>query len=162
MLQKATVKQCSLGPVPTWLIKQLSTIFAPVIANVCNTLFDHRTLPVNQNRAIYIYYSPLLKKPSLNPSDVNNYRPISNPSFLSKTIERLVDDQLVLCAEKNSLLPIYQSAYRAQHSTEIALVHLYNEMVLAVYNGEVGALVLLDMSATFDTNDHDILLDVLH
>ena len=45
---------------------------------------------------------------------------------------------------------------------ETALVHLYNEMVLAVDNGEVGALVLLDMSAAFDTIDHDIMLDVLN
>ena len=86
---------------------------------------------------------------------------MSNLSFLSKTIERLVDAQLVLYADQNSLFPVYQSAYRAQHSTETALVHLYNEMVLAVDNGEVGALVLLDMSAAIDTIDHGIMLDVL-
>ena len=34
-------------------------------------------------------------------------------------------------------------------------------MVLAIDNGEVGALALLDMSAAFDTIDHDIMLDVL-
>lgn len=50
---------------------------------------------------------------------------------------------------------------RKPQSTETALVHLYNEMVLAVDNGEVGALVLLDMSAAFDTIDHGIMLDVL-
>ena len=158
VLEKAPAKQCSLDPVPTWLVKQLSGIFAPVIANMCNASFDQRTFPVNQKRAIT---SPLLKKPSLSPSDVNNYRPISNRSFLSKTIERLVDIQLVSYAEKNSPFPVYQSAYRTQHSTETALVHLYNEMVLAVDNSEVGALVLLDMSAAFDTINH-IMLDVLN
>ena len=53
------------------------------------------------------------------------------------------------------------SAYRAQHSTETALVHLYNDMMTTVDRGEVGALVLLDMSAAFDTIDHRIMLDVL-
>ena len=41
------------------------------------------------------------------------------------------------------------------------LVHLYNDMVATVDRGDVGALVLLDMSAAFDTIDHSILLDVL-
>jgi hypothetical protein len=147
-----------LDPVPTWLVKQLSGVFAPVIANLCNSSFNQRTLPVDQKRAIT---RPLLKKPSLDASDVNNYRPISNLSFISKTIERLVDARLVSYAEKNKLFPVYQSAYRAHHSTETTLVHLYNEMVLAIDNGEVGALALLDMSAAFDTIDHDIMLDVL-
>jgi Reverse transcriptase (RNA-dependent DNA polymerase)/Endonuclease-reverse transcriptase len=158
VLRKTPAKQCSLDPVPTWLVKQLGSIFAPVIANLCNSSFDQRTLPADQKRAIT---RPLLKKPSLDASDVNNYRPISNLSFLSKTIERLVDAQLVSYADKNSLFPVYQSAYRAHHSTETALVHLYNDMVLAVDKGEVGALMLLDMSAAFDTIDHGIMLDVL-
>ena len=158
VLRKAPAKQCSLDPVPTWLIKQLSGLFAPVIANLCNASFDQRILPVDQKRAIT---RPLLKKPSLDASDINNYRPISNLSFLSKTIERLVDARLVLYADHNSLYPVYQSAYRAQHSTETALVHLYNDMILTIDRGDIGALVLLDMSAAFDTIDHGIMLDVL-
>jgi len=46
-------------------------------------------------------------------SDLNNYRPISNLSFLSKTVERLVDARFVAYADSNSLLV----AYRTQHST---------------------------------------------
>ena len=144
---------------PTWLVKQLSSVFAPVIANLCNSSFDQRTLPADQKKAVT---RPLLKKPSLDASDVNNYRPISNLSFISKTIERLVDARLVSYADNNKLFPVfYQSAYRAHHSTETALVHLHNDMLLAIDNGEVGALALLDMSVAFDTIDHDIMLDVL-
>ena len=47
VLKKALAKQCSSDPVPTWLVKQLSSIFAPVIANMCNVSFDQRTLPVD-------------------------------------------------------------------------------------------------------------------
>ena len=158
VLKAAPTKQCSLDPVPTWLVKKLSNVFAPIIANLCNASFDQCTLPVDQKRAIT---RPLIKKPSLDTSDLNNYRPISNLSFLSKTVERLVDARFVVYAESNSLLPVHQSAYRTQHSTETTLVHLYNDMVATVDRGDVGALVLLDMSAAFDTIDHSIMLDVL-
>ena len=40
-------------------------------------------------------------------------------------------------------------------------MHLYNDMVTTIDRGEIGALVLLDMSAAFDTIDHGIMLDVL-
>jgi len=52
------------------------------------------------------------------------------------------------------------SSICAQHSTETALVHLYNDTAATVDRGEVGAFVLLDMSAAFDTIDHRIMLDV--
>ena len=126
VLNNAPAKQCSLNPVPAWLVKQLSGAIAPVTANWCNSSFDQRTLPVDHKKAIT---RPLLKKPPLDASDVNNYGPISNLSFLLKTIKRLVDAQLVNYADKNKLFPVYQSAYRAHHSTETALVHLYNEMI---------------------------------
>ena len=59
------------------------------------------------------------------------------------------------------MIPGYQSAYRRHHLTETALVQLYNDMVHVIDNGQVGALVLLDMSAAFDTVDHQIMIDVL-
>jgi len=49
---KEPAKQCSLDPVPTWLVKQLSSIFVPVIANMCNASFDQWTLPFDQKRAV--------------------------------------------------------------------------------------------------------------
>ena len=125
---------------------------------MCNVSFDQRTLPVEQKRAVM---RPLLRKPTLDSSFLNNYRPISNLSFVSKTVERLVDARVVSYANKNLLFPVHQSAYRVQHSTETALVYLHNDMVSAVDRGEVGALVLLDMSSAFDTIDHSIMLDVL-
>ena len=71
--------------------KALSTIFTPVIANMCNMSFDQ-----------WSYYTPTAKEAIVEPE----YRPTANLSFLSKTIERLVDAQLVSYAEKNLLLPV--------------------------------------------------------
>ena len=66
-------------------------------------------LPASQKKAI-VY--PGLKKPSLDPDDLSNYRPISNLSFVSKLLERAVHAQLLLYLNDNELLPSVQSAYR--------------------------------------------------
>ena len=44
-------------------------------------------------------------KPSLNPDDSANYRPISNLSFVSKLLERAVHAQLLMYLYENELLP---------------------------------------------------------
>ena len=105
---------------------------------------------------------PILKKSSLDPLDLNSYRPISNLSFVSKMVERVVDSRLIAYSDSNNLTPVFQSAYRRNHSTETALVRLYNDMIRVIDSGQVGAVVLLDMSAAFDTVDHQIMFDVLN
>ena len=55
----------------------------------------------------------------------------------------------------------FQSAYRQFHSTETALLRIQNDLLLAINKQKVSALVLLDLSAAFDTIDHKILLSRL-
>ena len=56
----------------------------------------------------------------------------------------------------NSIVDSFQSAYRAGHSCETALLCEYNDIVTTVGKGR-SFLVLLDLSAAFDTIDHDNL-----
>jgi hypothetical protein len=102
-----------------------------------------------------------LKKPSRDPEVLGNFWPISNPSFLSKFLERVVARQLIAFLEQRSLLVSVQSAYRANHSKETALLKVLNDLLIAVDGGKAVALALLYQSAAFDTIDHAILLDRL-
>ena len=102
-----------------------------------------------------------LKKPSLNPDDLNSFRAISNLSFLSKMIERVVVKQFIHHADQNGLLPVRQSACRRFHSTESAVLIVHNDIVRAIDEGHVAALALLDHSSAFDSADHSTLLSIL-
>src|SRR6218665_3754985 len=90
---------------------------------------------------------------NLDKENPSNYRPISNLSFLSKLTERIVLARLDDYLSSNSLLNPHQ-----HHSTETLLVSLYNKLVSAVSLQKVSCLCLLDISAAFDTIDHNLLL----
>ena len=102
-----------------------------------------------------------MKKPGLDAADASSYRPISNLSVVSKLLERLIVRQLMDYLSDNDLLPPLQSGFRAGHSTETAVLRVLSDILQAVDRGDVAALVLLDLSAAFDTVDHDILLQRL-
>ena len=115
-------------------------------------------IPPSQKRALV---SPSLKKPNLDPTNCQNFRPISNLSSISKTLERLVSLQLLLYLENSGLLPAYQSGFRTNHSTETALLSLLSEMYSAIVKCQLSLLAFFDVSAAFDMVDHQILLQRL-
>ena len=100
---------------------------------------------------------PLLKKPGLE-SLLKNLRPVSNLAYISKLTGRSVFNQIYDHLVRFGLYPLLQSAYRRYHSTETALVKLANDILLNMNSQRVTLLVLLDLSAAFDTVDHAILL----
>ena len=76
-------------------------------------------------------------------------------------MERVVAKQLVNHIHQHDLDNSYQSAYKSGHSTETALLSIKNDIHLSLSRGEATALVLLDLSAAFNTIDHSTLLGCL-
>src|SRR5664279_3496894 len=158
LLSRTPAKHCQLDPVPTWLVKRAVEVLAPVFGVMCNASLRSGKFPDSQKHAIVF---PRLKKSTLDADDVNSYRPISNLSFASKLVERVVASRFTAHAEHNKLFPLRQSAYRRHHSTESAVVSVMNDIFRVIDDGDVAGMVLLDLSAAFDTVDHKTLLDVL-
>ena len=102
------------------------------------------------------YITPLHKKPTLDSNDINNYRPISNLSVLSKLLEKAVCQQRVSYLDANNLMPRNQSTYRRNHSTELALTKVFSDIMSAIDNDNLVLLSLLDLSAAFYCVDHEI------
>src|SRR5437867_7619483 len=107
--------------------------------------------------------SPLhfIKKQSLPIEDLSSYRPISNLNFISKIFERIIHDRLNRHLTYFPSLSPFQSAYRKFHSAETALLRIYNDLLVSISQHKLSPLVLLDLSAAFDTIDHNILLSRL-
>ena len=79
-------------------------------------------------------------------------------SFLSKLVERIIANNLLAHLYSHDLLAKFQSTYRQFHSSETALLYVQNDILVALEAGHSTALHLLDLSAAFDTIDHNILI----
>jgi len=148
-------KQSTTDPIPTSLLKSSVDVLLPFLVELYNRSLLTGSVPTVFKAA---YITPLQKKPELDPDDVRSYRPISNLPVLSKLLERLVARQLLDYLNAASLMPDLQSAYRAYHSTETAVLKVLADILRALDSGDFAALTLLDLSAAFDTVDHVTLL----
>ena len=77
-----------------------------------------------------------------------------------KVVEKVTLTPVTKHCDENRLLPTYQSAYRRNHSCETCLVKLVDD-ILGVEEQLFTSVVMLDLSAGFNTVDHNLLLDVL-
>jgi hypothetical protein len=158
IIKKSSKASCSLDPIPTSLLRNVLPSLAPAITEIVNSVLSSGEFPNDLKSAIV---QPLLKKSSLDCEILKNFRPVSNLSFLSKVIEKVIASRLLDHMTENDLMDPMQSAYRKGHSTETALLRVHNDIVSAVDKGHGVCLILLDLSAAFDTVDHTILLTFL-
>ena len=152
---KANNTSCDLDIWPTSFMKKFIDILSAPISLIINQSLKTGIVPQSFKTAIVI---PTLKEPNLDPSCPSSYRPISNLSFLSKILEKIVYSRIESHLSANNLLSPSQSAYRKHHSTETSLLKVTNDILLSLDEGKSVLLVTLDVSAAFDTVNHSMLL----
>ena len=90
-----------------------------------------------------------------------NCRPVTNLVIISKLVERVVQLRLEEHMNRNNLLTVKNYAYKKDHSTELLLLKVVNDLYQSFDRNMPSVVILLDLSAAFDTVDHDKLLEIL-
>ena len=147
----------TMDPCNTRFLLKFKEIIADAITTITNqSLTTGQCLDDWKVAAV----KPLIKGQNMS-TELKNYRPISNLSFLSKVIEKAVQAQLQKHFDEQSLLPNHQSPYRQHYSTETTLLNMCDNILRNMENGKCTSMVCLDLSGAFDTVNHNILLGIL-
>ena len=151
-------KSCELDPIPPTIFKKLLNKLAPLITKIVNVSLTQGEFSKDWKTAVV---RPLLKKISLELIHAN-FRLVSNLSFLSKVVKRCMLLQLSDHCKMFNLQPDYQSAYREDYSCKTAFLEIRNDILWAMERQSIISLVTIDLSAAFDTVDHNTLLHILN
>ena len=155
LLKSSPVKSCELDPIPTWLLRDCPPDIIPVLTTIVIMSLRTGVVPSHLKRA---HVRPIVKKPGLDKDILNNYRPVSNLPYLSKTTECVVAARLSAHISECDLCVHNQSAYTPNHSFETALDCVQNDILCGMDKQNIVILLLLDLSAAFDTVDHNAML----
>ena len=155
---KPLSKSCCLDPLPASVLKDCFPVLLPTITRMVNLSLTTGFMPDALKIASL---SPTLNKPTADFKQFTNFRPISNLKFISKLVEKSVAVQLTKHVMTNHLDETFQSAYKEFHSTETALLRVHNDILCSLDQNKSVILLLLDLSAAFDTVDHAILISRL-
>ena len=152
------VKSSPNDILPTALYKEVFASMVPAYTSIVNESLSSGVVPFSLKQAVI---KPSFKAGSNDVESPASYRPISMLPHLSKILEKCAAQQLIDHLDNHQLLHARQSAYRSRHSVETVMYHGCSSLIKELDKGRVAFLVLLDLSAAFDTIDHSLLLDCL-
>ncbi len=135
---------CPLDPIPSHLLQAIYPSLLPALTHIS----PYRHLPQCIQAGSG---NPTAKKPTLSTSLTDSYRPVFLLPFIAKTLERVVFNQLSSFLSKHNLLDANQSGFRHGHSTETVLLSVTEALRIAKADSKSSVLLLLDLSADFDT-----------
>ena len=157
LIKKAAKKSCPLDPMPTSVVLDVLDVLLPVITNMINLSLESGVFANDWKEALL---NLLLKKCGLDIA-FYNFHLVSKLPYVSKLSEKAAANQLIDHMTTDDLHMPFQSAYKQNHSTESALLKVKNDILLNMEAQKITLLVLLDLSAAFDTVQHDTLLNCL-
>ena len=158
IISESNLGTSDLDPLPSAVVKKCTTTLLPHLTVLINCSLRQGSVDGMTDAVI----RPLLKKAGLDPDLFLSYRPIANLSLLSKLTERVVNSRLNSHMAANNLESSSQYGYKKHHGTETLLIHIMDEIMVAV-DSKLGVVVLLiDLSAAFDTVNHSVLLNILY
>ena len=157
IIKSAPIKTSPDDPIPAILLKTCIDSILPNLVQLVNLSLTTGSMDGLKESVV----TPLLKKLGADTEELSNYRPITGIKYLGKLIERTVLPQLMKHMHYNTLHIPNQSGYKPGYSCETLLARLINDILLNMDMGMCTVLLLLDLSAAFDTVDHAILVDIL-
>ena len=151
------IKTCPRDPIPAFLLRSSIMCIITSLVYLINLSLSTGSMEGLRDSVI----TPILKKAGLDPESLSNYRPVCSSLYIDKLIQSSVLVQLNEHMSNNALHISQQSGYKRNHSCETVLLRILNDVLISLDSGICSVLLLLDLSAAFDTVDHEILLDIL-
>jgi hypothetical protein len=138
------------------MVKFIGREIATPLSHIFNISLETGSFPDQLKKCRVV---PIFK--SGNQFDVDNYRPISLLSSISKILEKIVSEKLIYHLTSNDLLYTHQYGFIPSRSAEHNLLHIVNYVSAALNEGNLCVGVFLDLKKAFDVCDHSILLKKL-
>ena len=143
--------------IPAFLLKSLPINVIVILTNIFNLSISTGTFLSYFKNARVI---SIFKKE--NPKLVENYRPISILPVFSKILEKIVHKRLYFYCNRMNILSNCQFGFRKSHSTSHACTLLTSKITSSINSKQKTLGIFFDLSKTFDTIDHSILISKLY
>ena len=157
IIKGKTIKAAYNDILPRSIMKKVFDTLVPYICDLINLSLSTGSVEGIKEATIV----PLLKKAGLDPETLKNYRPVSDIVLISKLTETIVLDRLNKHAILHNLQCNFQHGYKKFHSTETLVVKIVDDVLIGFDSNNGTLLLLLDLSAAFDTVDIEKLINIL-